>query len=383
MISSIFQAATWVSSGLALVAFAYACVVVVQMSKNRADWTILKGTDDARKAEVIDALSGRLRLDVSRLTKAQTYELAKVEVEKQGRKERRQFVLTLVALLLSASFAFYSIMVERGPVDLTFRAVDDKGAIVFSERMARISVALPSGTRQADFTRDGQAVIKGVPRNVLDVEYPVKAEVYYFDQLQENQSIRLTLDVMDVVMHYNPVGTPEGLRNLKAANLLLLKLLSPYRVIAKKAKGATGETSLQQYCEADYQKTALGVDLNTPISRLNVDLKNAFDVLTENEPTAVPRATDTLGELIERSAVEFKIAVNAFSTADPLALDPRVRRELLALTQSNFVEIASSGVRLSFGSGRLHSGFLSDLCYATKDVSTKKILNPFSTFYRM
>ncbi|KAB2839748.1 MAG: hypothetical protein F9K47_15240, partial [Burkholderiales bacterium] len=255
MISSIFQAATWVSSGLALVAFAYACVVVVQMSKNRADWTILKGTDDARKAEVIDALSGRLRLDVSRLTKAQTYELAKVEVEKQGRKERRQFVLTLVALLLSASFAFYSIMVERGPVDLTFRAVDDKGAIVFSERMARISVALPSGTRQADFTRDGQAVIKGVPRNVLDVEYPVKAEVYYFDQLQENQSIRLTLDVMDVVMHYNPVGTPEGLRNLKAANLLLLKLLSPYRVIAKKAKGATGETSLQQYCEADYQKT--------------------------------------------------------------------------------------------------------------------------------
>jgi hypothetical protein len=259
--------------------------------------------------------------------------------------------------------------------------VDESGKAVFSDRVAKVTVALPTGARSADFTKDGHAVIKGVPRETLGTAQEVRAEIYFFDQLKATQPVVLTSDVMSIVMRHNPAGTPEGLRNKRAANLLLLKLLAPYRVLAAQAKLRFVETTVEQYCEPAFQAAALRADLNAPLSKLKVNLERAFDVLSENEVTAVPRQSDTIGELMQSTAISFKNAVNAFSSADPMALDPAIRRELLRLTQSNFVEIAASGAKRSFPAGRLHEGFMTDICMAMKGVADRNVLNPFSVFY--
>jgi hypothetical protein len=382
--SAIFYAVGAVSGVVSLVAFGYACLTVIKLGRDRADARILQGTDDARKAEVVYALRDRLRLDTQKLTKAQTYELAKLELDRQSAKEKRQFILLALGLLLSFGVAAYSVNAARGPVDLTFRTVTaDDGKTAYSDQLARVTVALPSGIRTADFTKDGQAVIKGVPREYLGTAQPVTAEVYFYKQKQPDERIALSVDVMTIAMVYSPEGTPEGKRSKSVANLMLLKLLTPYRVISAKAGLAFGETVLVQYCDPKFQKVALTVDLNAPLSKLSVDLNKAFDVLTEQEPSAVPRPADTLGELLERSAVGFKTGVNLLSRADPLAMAPRIRRQLNVLTESNFVEIAASGAKLSFANGRLHEGFTSDLCHAVKSVADENVLNPFAQFYRM
>lgn len=381
--STIFYAAGAVSGVVSLAAFVYACLTVIRLSKDRADARVLMGADDAHKVEIIHALRDRLQLKTEKLTKAQTFDLAKLELDRQVAKEKRQFLLLAFGLLLSFGVAAYSVNAARGPVDLTFRAIAEDGKTAFSDQQARVTVALPSGVRNADFTKDGQAVIKGVPREFLGTPQPVTVEVYFFKQKQPNEPIVLTSELMKIEMVYSPEGTPEGKRSKSMANLMLLKLLSPYRVISAKAGLAFGETTLVQYCDPKFQAVALKVDLNAPLSKLGVDVNKAFDVLTEQERSAVPRPTETLGELMERTAVGFKSGVNLLSRAEPLAMAPKIRRQLNVLTESNFVDIAASGAKLAFPKGRLHEGFTSDLCHAAKSVADENVLNPFAQFYRM
>jgi len=113
----------------------------------------------------------------------------------------------------------------------------------------------------------------------------------------------------------------------------------------------------------------------------NAQIEKLFEFLSEQRPSAVPKQGQYFLDLIRQRAVDFKSRVNLLSLADAAKLDQKIRRDLIVLADSNFVNIAAGGI-LSFPDHRLHSGFLSDLCFAMKQLSDSAI-DPFGTFVPM
>jgi hypothetical protein len=377
---NIFEVAGAVSTAIGLVAFGFACYTVIRYQKYKSYENTLKGTDDKKKVEVIKALRDRLDLDLEKLTKDQTFQLALHELKNKKVNDIWRSVLVLASLTFSATIAYTTLYQES--VDLTFRAVAQDGNPAFSDRGATVTVHLPNGTRTEFFTKSGQAVIKGVSREFLGTTQKVIADIYYYDQGSPS-AMKLSSNVMDIQMTPN-YGTADGLQYKRVANLHLLKLLIPYRLISSTISSDRLETDLSQYCLDEFKRKAVEIDLSLPISELNLpDLTSIFDVLAENEKTIVPKNTETIERLIEQQAIMFKGAVQLFTPIDPRAVDPKIRQTLQKLAQAQFVEISASGASLAFPEHKLYVAFLNSLCSSTKEIHDNNALNPFAVFYSM
>lgn len=104
-----FTSIPMITGGLSFVAFVIACVLTWRLKGIRADQVILKGTDDDRKAEVIDALRNRFRLPVNKLKSDAVFELAKIELDRMAKKDRRLFIVVIVGMVLLAAICILSL----------------------------------------------------------------------------------------------------------------------------------------------------------------------------------------------------------------------------------------------------------------------------------
>ena len=388
MVERIFDSIGFVTGGLTLIAFLYACFTIFKIYRDKSYERILKESNNSKKAEIIHALKDRLTLKLENLSDEQTYDLAEKELKRAIRKDIMQFIIVALIIVIAGFIAYVSILEPGKPIDLSFRAVDENGKTAYSNREAKITIKLPTGDRTGYLSEDGQAVIKGVPAELLGRKVPYSVSVYYYDQLEGSSEIILSKDVITIEVKYNPSGTPEGYQAQKAANLLLLKLLTPYTAIAAASPIGGEQTNLAQYCDVKYIKYAKSVDLSQPISSLDINLEDTYWVFSENDPASIPRPNNTLYEIIDRSASVFKSSFLTFSGSDPKVLDPDLKHDLAVLSGATFVEMSASGSEYAFLDARLTDSFLEDICQSLKNIEPKEdeerdSLNPFATFFTM
>lgn len=63
--------------------------------------------------------------------------------------------------------------------DVTIRAVNGSGEPVYSDRKATVKLMLPTGVREADFTKNGEATIKGLPYSLFNSKQKILVDIYY------------------------------------------------------------------------------------------------------------------------------------------------------------------------------------------------------------
>jgi hypothetical protein len=88
--------------------------------------------------------------------------------------------------------------------DVTIRAVNEKGLPVFSNRKAIATLKLPIGIRQADFTKNGEATIKGLPYSLYKSKQQILVNIYFYDQFEKNEEYTLSSNVIEVKLVKNP-----------------------------------------------------------------------------------------------------------------------------------------------------------------------------------
>lgn len=388
MVDRIFDSIGLVTGGLTLIAFLYACFTVFKIYRDKSYERILKDSNNNKKAEVIHALKDRLALKLENLSDKQTYNLAEKELRRTLKKDIMQFMVVTLIIIVTGFIAYLSILDAGKPIDLSFRAVDEGGKTAYSNREAKITIKLPTGDRTGYLSEDGQAVIKGVPATLLGQKVPYSVSVYFYEQSEESSEITINKDIITIEVKYNPSGTPEGYQAQRAANLLLLKLLTPYTAIAAASPNGGEQTDLTQYCDIEYINYAKSLDLSQPISSLNIDLEETYWVFSENDAASIPRPNNTLHEIIDRSASVFKSTFLTFSGSDPKVLDPDLKHDLAVLSSTTFVEMSASGSEYAFPDAHLTDSFLDDICQSLKKIELKEgeerdSLNPFATFFTM
>jgi len=104
-----WEAIKWVSSGLTLAAFLAACYVFLRVKSLETDRDILQGADDEKKLPILQALRDRMPLVFNRLDAAATERLAVQELRRFRDRDKRTFILLLVALVLLACVIVLSI----------------------------------------------------------------------------------------------------------------------------------------------------------------------------------------------------------------------------------------------------------------------------------
>ena len=145
--------------------------------------------------------------------------------------------------------------------DVTIRAVNERGEPVYSDRKAKVLLKLPTGLREAEFTSNGEATIKGIPSDLLNTKQKLVVDIYYFIQENKDRKYILSDDVIEVVLKENPEGTTTGILNKQKAHLEILKLLMPYRLISDDSDSL--EINLEQYYDSSFIEKAKSTDLNS------------------------------------------------------------------------------------------------------------------------
>ncbi|MBD0403651.1 hypothetical protein [Flammeovirga sp. EKP202] len=285
-----------------------------------------------------------------------------------------------------AAFAFLVILggfwliPRESYFDLTVRAVDLDGKIVFSERKANVEIYLPTGIRRGEFTKDGEAVIKTLPIELLNTKQKILTDIYFYPQDGQNKHYELTKDVVEISHRFDGTGTTTGLLNERRANLMLLELLIPFRIISSQINSDNLEVDFIQYCEVDFLDRIRNFDLS---SNINVDdslINESFDVLIEESPTSLTIINGkNYNEVINRAAIKFKQNVNLLSQVQAAGIDPQIQKDLIVISQSNFIHIASGMTDYSIK--HIDEGMLSDFCQMLNQISDRNNLNPFVVFY--
>jgi hypothetical protein len=258
--------------------------------------------------------------------------------------------------------------------DLTVRAVDhETRRSVFSDRKAVVTLNLPSGQRAAQFTSNGEAVIKGLPVNLLNKKSRIDIDIYYYEQVDPGAAYTLSQDVIEIPARFNPAGTAEGIRNKKEAHLMLVKLLLPYRLMDARAHGQ--EMSLAHFYSNEFLSFAASFDVRSKIGFSKEELRKICDVLSENAPESLGISGKTYAELINYCAVQFKRDVQLLSKIDRESLDPEIQRELIVTAGSNFVSIAA-GIDPQNPEHLIgNTGFWSDFAHEIKRIDEGNKIN--------
>ncbi|ESP94640.1 hypothetical protein [Pseudoalteromonas luteoviolacea] len=261
--------------------------------------------------------------------------------------------------------------------DVTIRAVNDVGTPVYSDRKARVKLTLPTGVREADFTRNGEATIKGLPYSLFNSKQKILVDIYYYDQILPGQEYTLSLDVIEVQLKENN-GTPEGILNKKKAHLEVLKLLAPYKLLL--GNNGRMEIDIDQYFDKSSLERLKTIDVHEKI-HLSADQKyDLFDVLYEYTPEQLNFNGKSYAELIHESAINFRRNVSIMSQIDSEGMDPEIQRELIKISRAQFVIMAAS-VR----PGGDYDDYFSDplwdsLAFETKRIHDDNVLNFFTEF---
>ena len=166
--------------------------------------------------------------------------------------------------------------------DVTIRAIDSSGTPVYSDRKATVKITLPTGVREADFTRNGEATIKGLPYSLFKSKQKILVDLYEYDQMSPGVEYTLSLDVIEIKLMDNPDGTPEGILNRKKAHLEVLKLLAPYKLIL--GENGNLEIDIDQYFDENSLNAMKVADIEAPIEISSEKKYDLFDVLYENTP---------------------------------------------------------------------------------------------------
>lgn len=262
--------------------------------------------------------------------------------------------------------------------DVTIRAVDKNGLTVYSNRKAIAILKLPTGIREADFTKNGEATIKGLPYSLHNSKQKVLIDIYFYEQSEREKEYRLTADVIEVKVNENPNGTPEGILNKKRAHLEVLKLLAPYKLMLGDIGGL--EINIEQYYEEGFLELAKRYKLDEKINITNDEKYNYFDVLYENAPEYLNFTGKTYAELIHESAINFRRNVGVMSQIDSEGMKPEIQRELIKLSRANFVVIAAGERPGSIDSSYITEAFWQNLSHEVKRIHDDNVLNFFTEF---
>ena len=223
--------------------------------------------------------------------------------------------------------------------DVTIRAVNENGHPVYSDRKALVKLLLPTGVRQAQFTSNGEATIKGLPYSLFNSKQQIIVDIYYYDHITQNKKYALTKDVVVIKLVENPSGTTQGILNRKKAHLEVLKLLMPYKLML--AENGALEYNIDQYFEEKSLQIFQQFDVQKKI-HLSPKQKYAyFDVLYEHAPEYLNLNGKTYAELIHETAINFRRNVSIMSQIDSEGMSPDIQRELINISQSNFVVMAA------------------------------------------
>jgi len=227
---------------------------------------------------------------------------------------------------------------QKKEFDVTILAVDEEGKPVYDVRKAEATLLLPTGVRSAEFTSNGEAVIKGIPSKLKGAECSVIVDIYFHKQASRPQKIKLGSDSVTVKMLDDPKGTTEGITNALKANLAVAKLLLPYRLINYGSD--SGEFDIAQYRTKEFKERALQVDLNAPIRLSKDELFDHCDIISEHAPELLNLGQITYAQLIQKTAVSYRRDVSMLSQIDKAGIDPEIQRELIKINSMAFVTIA-------------------------------------------
>lgn len=287
--------------------------------------------------------------------------------------------------------SFFAIMVILGGFwlipkdsyfDLTIRAIEKKnGNIIYSDRKAEVKVFLPTGIREAYFAKNGEAVIKAIPSELLNSEQKILTEIYYYKQSSKNSSYKLTSNVLEIEHIFNEGGTTRGILNKRTANIMLLELLLPFRLMLFKEGNDKSETNFNQYCNSSNQEHIKKIDLNAPVDFSASKLNDAFDVLIVENPISLNLIKGkNYGQLIMDACFKFKQKTNLLSQIDSEGIDPEIQRDIIMIARSNFVNIATGTENIDSDVLEI---LLNDLCVMLNRIGKRNNLNPFAVFYEM
>lgn len=104
-----WQAITYVTSGLTLAAFIGAVIAAITLNQSRKLERQLKSADTDKKADIIRSTVLPFEVDVSTLSSQQRYNIVLRQLEMKSRQFRAYVLLAVLASLLFAAFAFYSV----------------------------------------------------------------------------------------------------------------------------------------------------------------------------------------------------------------------------------------------------------------------------------
>jgi hypothetical protein len=282
------------------------------------------------------------------------------------------------ALALIIILGGFYLIPRNESFDVTILAVNEVGLPIFSDRKAVVILKLPTGIRQADFTKNGQATLTGVPYSLFNSKQKILVDIYTHKQLEINKEYTLSSSVIEIKVGENPKGTPEGILNKKKAHLEVLKLLAPYKLIL--AESGELEFDITQYYEENLIKILREFDLSRNIDITNDEKYNYFDVLYENTPEYLNFNGKTYAELIHESAINFRRNVSILSQIDSEGMSPEIQRELIKISRANFVVIASSERPGSVGYPYITDSYWDDFSYEIKRISNDNVLNFFTEF---
>ena len=270
--------------------------------------------------------------------------------------------------------------------DQTFRLVDEQGKLIETDGRAEVVLKLKTGNRVAQFTKSGEATIKGLPASLYNTEVELNVTVPAYLAVNATEQYRLNQDVRDIVLRLNPKGTVTGVFNQRQVHLEVLRLLVPFRLInvALNPKNGTtlSESDIAQYFEDTFIEQAQRFDLHQTIQLSEKDIDTIFDVSIENARQTLFFNGKTYAALIHQSASDFRQSVNLMSQMDTEHINPELVRELEKTRRSNFVNIATSMFPHD-ASFKLHEGFWSDFSHEMKRLENNGLINLFAEFYEM
>ncbi len=282
------------------------------------------------------------------------------------------------ALVVLVVFGGFFLIPRLESFDLTVRAINEKGNLAYSNRKAQFTIMLPTGQRTGYFTAEGEGTIKGLPAKLFNTKAKIQVSIYFYDQIEKDQEYILNNDVVEIQVKSNANGTPESILNRRRANLEVVKLLMPYRLIYMEEK-KYGETNITQYQDKLFLDRANALNINSVISISPDEIDDTFDVLRENAPEALNVNGKTYAELIHETAINFRRNVGIMSQIDSEGIDPEIQRELIIISRAQFVIIAA-GINPKDSGGYINSGFWASLASETARIYESNKINLFVEF---